>query len=130
MVYLFYTSKYSKTVDLINEINKINPIGFDIKSGHPFYEYKIKRFLTDIALGMMPAKVWKGKLDATGGYLVIKQDGEIVCYHIYSRNEFEDYLLHNTKLETAGSKKHEFGKIYKENGELFFNLNLKIRFIR
>jgi type II restriction enzyme len=128
IVYLFYTSKYSKTVDLVNQVAQVNPIGYDIQCNHPFYVYKIKRFLTDIALGMMPAKVWTGTLDATGGYLVIKQDGEIVCYHIYSRNEFEDYLINNTKLETASSSKHVFGTIYKENGELFFNLNLQIRF--
>lgn len=40
-------------------------------------------------LGMMPSKVWTGELDATGGYLVVKDNGEILCYHIYNRNEFE-----------------------------------------
>lgn len=101
---------------------------FDKTDKHLFYSYKIKRFLTDIALGMMPSKVWTGKYDATGGYLIVKADGEILCYHIYNKNEFEDYLLANTKLETASSSRHGFGKIYEENGELFFKLNLQIRF--
>jgi hypothetical protein len=130
IVYLFYTSAYTKTIDLVKEISKINPLGFDLESNHPFYSYKIKRFLTDIALGMMPAKVWTGELDATGGYLVVKDDGEVLCYHIYNRNEFEDYLLNNTKLETASSTRHDFGIIYNENGELFFKLNLQIRFLK
>lgn len=95
---------------------------------HPFYQYKIKRFLTDVALGMMPSKVWTGELDATGGYLVVKENGEVLCYHIYNRNEFEDYLFTNTKLETASSTRHEFGKVYIENGQLYFKLNLQIRF--
>ncbi len=84
--------------------------------------------MTDIALGMMPSKVWTGELDATGGYLVVKENGEILCYHIYNRNEFEDYLFVNTKLETASSTRHEFGKVYEENGQLYFKLNLQIRF--
>jgi len=130
IVYLFYTSGYTKTIDLVNEISKINPLSFNLESNHPFYSYKIKRFLTDIALGMMPAKVWTGELDATGGYLVVKDDGEVLCYHIYNRNEFEDYLLNNTKLETASSTRHDFGVIYNENGELFFKLNLQIRFLK
>ncbi|MCB0745699.1 MAG: HpaII family restriction endonuclease, partial [Ignavibacteriae bacterium] len=93
-----------------------------------FYEYKIKRFLTDVALGMMPSKVWTGKYDATGGYLIVKENGDVLCYHIYNRNEFEDYLLNNTKLDTASSSRHGFGEIYENSGELYFNLNLQIRF--
>lgn len=130
IVYLFFTSGYSKMVDLVDEISKINPLGFNLESNHPFYTYKIKRFLTDIALGMMPSKVWTGKLDATGGYLVVKEDGEILCYHIYNRNEFEDYLLNNTKLETASSTRHEFGAVYNGESQLCFKLNLQIRFIK
>lgn len=130
LVYQFYSSINSKTVELLDVLSELNPLQFDTKSNHPFYSYKVKRFLTDIALGMMPSKVWTGKLDATGGYLIVKDDGEIVCYHIYNRNEFEDYLLANTKLETASSSRHDFGTVYNENEELFFKLNLQIRFIK
>lgn len=130
IVYLFFTSGHSKTIDLVDEISKINPLGFNLETNHPFYSYKIKRFLTDIALGMMPSKVWTGKLDATGGYLVVKEDGEILCYHIYNRNEFEDYLLNNTKLETASSTRHDFGTVYKDDNKQYFKLNLQIRFLK
>lgn len=130
VVYLFFTSGFSKTVDLVNEISNLNPLHFNLNMNHPFYSYKIKRLLTDIALGMMPSKVWTGKLDTTGGYLVVKEDGEILCYHIYNRNEFEDYLLSNTKLETASSTRHDFGSVYKENNHYYFKLNLQIRFLK
>jgi len=40
-----------------------------------------------------------------------------------------DDLLEQTKLETASTSKHNFGKLYKENGDLFIKLNLQIRFI-
>lgn len=126
---LFFTSNHSKTSDLVSEISKVNPLGYNLENNHPFYSYKIKRFLTDIALGMMPSKVWTGELDATGGYLVVKDDGEILCYHIYNRNEFEDYLFANTKLETASSTRHEFGTVYEQDGQLYFKLNLQIRFL-
>lgn len=77
---------------------------------------------------MTPAKVWSGIYDATGGFLIVKRNGDVLCYHIYNRNQFEDYLFQNTKLDTASSTRHEFGKIYEENGQLYFNLNLQIRF--
>lgn len=124
----FASSNYSSLEDLVKITEEENPLKFDTTNKHLFYSYKIKRFLTDIALGMMPSKVWTGEYDATGGYLIVKADGEILCYHIYNRNEFENYLLANTKLDTASSSRHRFGEIYKENGGLFFKLNLQIRF--
>lgn len=91
-VFLFFTSPHTRTSDLVNVISETNPLKYNLENNHPFYSYKIKRFLTDIALGMMPSKVWSGVLDATGGYLIVKSDGEVLCYHIYNRNEFEDWL--------------------------------------
>ena len=124
----FASSNYSSIDELVKLTEELNPLKFDTTNKHLFYCYKIKRFLTDIALGMMPSKVWSGEYDATGGYLIVKSDGEILCYHIYNKNEFENYLLANTKLDTASSSRHGFGEIYEENGELYFKLNLQIRF--
>lgn len=124
----FFTSHLSTIEELTTNINKINPLKYDTSFSHTFYEYKIKRFLTDVALGMTPSKVWTGIYDATGGYLIVKENGDILCYHIYNRNQFEEYLYSNTKLETASSTRHNFGKVYEENGEFFLKLNLQIRF--
>lgn len=124
----FFTSNLSTIEELTTNINKVNPLNYDTSFAHTFYEYKIKRFLTDVALGMTPSKVWTGIYDATGGYLIVKENGDVLCYHIYNRNQFEDYLYANTKLETASSTRHGFGEIYEENGQFFFKLNLQIRF--
>src|SRR5690554_5314323 len=130
IVFDFYSSESSHLTDLVKKTADKNPLKFDIENEHKFYEYKIKRFLTDVALGMMPSKVWTGQYDATGGYLIVKENGDVLCYHIYNRNEFENYLFNNTKLDTASSSRHGFGEIYEANGDLYFNLNLQIRFIK
>lgn len=130
IVFVFYSTSNTIMIDLLSEIEKQNPLGFDVSNNHQFYTYKMKRFLTDIALGMMPSKVWTGEYDATGGYLIVKKDGDVLCYHIYNRNDFENYLINNTKLETASSSRHGFGEIYEEDGKLFFKLNLQIRFTK
>lgn len=130
IVLRYYSSSLCKVYDLVQDIEKSNPCNFDISNNHQFYTYKIKKFLTDIALGMMASEVWAGEYDATGGYLIIKEDGDVLCYHIYDRNTFENYLINKTKLETASSSRYNFGKLYKEKGELFMNLNLQIRFIK
>lgn len=93
--------------ELLTEINLQNPIGFDVSKGHPFYEYKIKNFLTENALGMTPETVWTGKYDATGGIIIVKVNGDLVCYHIYNKNEFQDYLINNTKFEQASTSEDD-----------------------
>ncbi|OIR23956.1 HpaII family restriction endonuclease [Bathymodiolus thermophilus thioautotrophic gill symbiont] len=40
------------------------------------------------------------------------------------------YLYENTKFESASSSRHNYGKIYQQEGEMYFNLNLQIRFIK
>ncbi|MEE9429528.1 MAG: HpaII family restriction endonuclease [Melioribacteraceae bacterium] len=130
VVFRFFSSSNNKIIDLVSNIQKENPLNFDTTNEHLYYSYKIKRFLTDVALGMMSSKVWNGIYDAKGGYLIVKEDGEILCYHLYDRNEFEEYLINNTKLETSSSSRHKFGKIYAQNKELYFKLNLQIRFIK
>jgi HpaII restriction endonuclease len=128
IVHKFYTSPLTSIKNLIENITRENPLQYDNQFDHNFYEYKIKRFLTDVALGMTPSKVWNGEYDATGGYLIVKENGDVLCYHIYNRNQFEEYLFANTKLETASTTKYLFGKIYEQNNTFFFKLNLQVRF--
>lgn len=128
LILLFFSSKITSISELTEKLRAFNPMNYDLSFHHNFYEYKLKHLLTDIALGLMPAKAWTGKYDATGGYLIVKEDGNILAYHLYNRNEFENYLFHNTRLETASTKRHDFGKIYQENDNQMIKLNLQIRF--
>lgn len=129
LLLIYFEGKESKIKNLSDLLNDTNPLKYDNTTGHNYYEYKLKKFLVEIALGLMPNKVWTGEYDATGGYIVVKSNGAIVCYHIYYRNDFENYLFNNTKLETASTGRHDFGKIYKENSSFYLKLNLQIRFI-
>lgn len=114
--------------EMLKIINRENPLKFNNTQKHPYYEYKIKNFLTDAAMGLTPSQVWTGKYDATGGIIIVKKDGDIVCYHIYNRNEFQDYLLNNTRFEQASTERYGFGELYEEKSKLYIKLNLQIRF--
>lgn len=127
MLLNYFKGNASSLTDLLKIIEQENPCNFNTDYNHSFYEYKIKSLLTDIALGMTPARVWQGHYDATSGYIVVKENGDILCYHIYNRNEFEDYLLKNTKFDTP-SHRHNFGELYKEGNDVYMKLNLQIRF--
>lgn len=130
MLKSYYGSGLNKVTDSLSNITEANPLHYNLSNGHPFYSYKFKRLLSECALGMLPAKVWDGIADATGGYIIVREDGEVLCYHLFNHNEFENYLLQNTKFETASTSRHQFGSIYKENDNYYIKLNLQIRFIK
>lgn len=90
--------------------------------------YKTKSFLRAVALGMVPSREWDTYLSTYGGYIVVKEDGVLVCYHLYNDDDFKDYLYKNTKLETPSSTRHDFGSVYSDGDQLMINLNLQIRF--
>ncbi|MBJ2123232.1 HpaII family restriction endonuclease [Flavobacterium sp. IB48] len=112
----------------IGKVSNRNLLGYDLDINSSMYEMMMKKFLTDYALGMRASEVWKRNYQATGGYLVVKNDGELLCYHFYFAKNFEDYLFNNTKLETGDVKKHNFGYVYTENNQQKIKLNLQIRF--
>ena len=128
MLLVYFSGKENHVEDIIAEIENNNPCDFPSNNDHPFYEYKIKRLLHDVSLGLTPAAKWSGLFDATGGYLIVKEDGEILCYHIYNANEFQDYLIKNTRFESPSSSRHGYGELYHNDEQLLFNLNLQIRF--
>ena len=144
--------KYSKGISswaqIIEELNAQNPLGYRIAENSPVYEVKIARFLQDAAMGMTPETQWSGFYDADGGQIVVKKDGDIVCYHIYELNRFRQYLLNATRIEQPSTGEDEdnpghirldqktgkpkkpflFGWLYKENGKYFLKINLQVRF--
>lgn len=99
-------------------------IPLDLKS----VEYKFKHFLCAVALGMVPKSTWSGLIDADGGYLVVKHNGDVVCFHVYNLGEFQEYLLTNVKFDTPSTSRHNFGEIYRKDNKIFFDVNCQIRF--
>lgn len=130
MLYAFFTTDKTTTKDLAGLLPKDEIFKGEFGLSVSDYEYKIKNFLDAVALGMVPSKEWDGFTRAHGGYIVVKEDGEVVCYHLYNRDEFRSYLYENTKFESASTTRHNYGILYKKDGELFFDLNLQIRFLK
>ena len=109
----------SKISEAVNIVAHDNPFSFSGNNILSFYEHKMKMLLLDAALGMTPSREWNGRYDANGGYIVVRQDGEIVCYHFYNRNDVEDYLYNNTRFERGGRSRHNYGSLYRgEDGEV------------
>lgn len=128
-LFQYYSGNGNLICELTPKVRKINPCNFNIDLKHSYYEHKMKNFLTDVALGMKPATPWDGLYQATGGYIIVREDGEVLCYHVYNHNEFQEYLFNNTRLETPSTSKYDFGTIYKEDEKTLIKLNLQVRFV-
>lgn len=122
----YYDEEIKECVKLVELLGERDPLGY---GEDVIYAYKIKKFLCACALGMRPAEKWNGTDEANGGYIIVKEDGEILAYHIYNRNFFEQYLLDNTMLDRGSTSRHQYMSIYEENGEMYIKLNLQVRFI-
>lgn len=128
MLIIYYSTGTRNCEEICNILHDDNPLEYDKLHGHKFYHYKAKKFLLESALGMVAKNVWNGYHDATGGYIVVKEDGEVLCYHLYNRNDFEDYLLKNTKFDTPSTGRNKFSDIYIENGKPYIKLNILIKY--
>lgn len=121
----------SKIADVVERVAKRNPFGFTGKHVLTFYEHKMKVFLTDAALGMTAAKEWLGRYEANGGYIVVRKDGELVCYDFYDRNDVEDYLYNNTQFDRGSRSRYHYGSFFRgDDGAVYIRLNLQIRFTK
>lgn len=136
MEYYFYIKKGSSIKEITEALNKSDPLHASNIPG--YYEKKVKDFLAAVALGMKPKSIdWEGKEEASGGFIIVKSDGTIVCYPLYDRDNFREYLFEHTRFDTPATKKNlnknetinqKDGTIHRENGKDLLTLNLQIRF--
>ena len=112
-----------ETVDRMVAENPLN-----VPNPAVYYEKAIKDFLMAGFTGMTAGKVWDGREQVNGGYIVVMDDGDVVCYHSSDRESFRDYLYKNTHFEYVSADKYVWSRIMKMNGEYYLPLNVSIRF--
>ena len=126
-LYFYRESDTTSVKSLLNLLQERNTFG--ISNAETFYPYKMKQFLVYVALGMTATDPWNGRYDANGGYIVVKKDGDIVCYHFYDRNDIEDYLFNNTRFDNPSRDRcGGWGSVFKGDDDNFFiTLNFQIK---
>ena len=110
---------------MVDVLEEDNPLDFPVEG---LYRHKMKKFLCAVALGFQPARKWDGREEANGGYIIATKDADVVAYHSYNRDLFEDYLLYSTKFERGSTTRHGYASLYKMGKNVYLNLNLQIRF--
>lgn len=132
MVRTMHLEGITRTAELTQRMREVNPLKIkeELIARHGFYEHKVKQFLTALALGMRPAKIYNGTDSAIEGILYVTPDGEIRYYHQSDRRTLSDFLYQNTRFEKGPTEKDKYGYLERENGVWYFKLNAKIGFLK
>ena len=123
---LIFSSGQYETKETVERMIHANPLR--VPNPEIYYEKAIKDFLMAGFTGMTAGKHWDGKEQVSGGYIVVMEDGDVLCYHSSDRESFRDYLYRNTHFEYVSVKKYLWSYIYNEGGSYYLPLNLSIRF--
>ncbi len=93
-----------------------------------YYEKAIKDFLMAGFTGMTAGRKWDGREQVNGGYIVVMDDGDVLCYHSNDRESFRDYLYRNTHFEYVSADKYKWSRVFRIGDEYYLPLNISIRF--
>ena len=115
-----------EVMETVERMIAANPLG--VPGARVYYEKAIKDFLMAGFTGMTAGKEWDGKEQVNGGYIVVMDDGDVICYHSSDRESFRDYLYRNTHFEYVSADKYIWSRIIKIDGEYYLPLNLSVRF--
>lgn len=105
-----------------------NPLG--VSNPDIYYEKALKDFLMAGFTGMTAGNKWDGREQVNGGYIVVMDDGDVICYHSSDRETFRDYLYRNTYFEYVSADKYSWSRILKIDGEYYLPLNVSVRFYK
>lgn len=100
-----------------------------ISLGESKYPYMIKMFLYSAYCGMTASTLWDGRNNVKGGYITVKETGEVVANYALESESFKNFLFNNCYLDfpSTDPKHGDYGRVYEENGEYYFKLNFQVR---
>ncbi len=123
---LIDSTEDNKVKETVERMIAANPLG--VSNPAVYYEKAVKDFLMAGFTGMTAACKWDGREQVNGGYIVVMDDGDVICYHSNDRETFRDYLYRNTYFEYVSAEKYNWSRIIKINDEYYLPLNISVRF--
>lgn len=119
----------SNLLSCLHNSSALDVLKLDVSNREELYHYKVKLLLAEIALGMTPGMHWEGAKRMYGGFLILDESQRVLCIAPQNRNDFEEYLLVNTRFDTPSTKRFPQGSAVVVDGFLEFTLNRQIRFM-
>ncbi|MDK2802715.1 MAG: HpaII family restriction endonuclease [Oscillospiraceae bacterium] len=127
IVYTYRTS-IKGIQEVLESIDLTVPNGYSNKQFHLYVLKRLKELIYLSATTMITNDDFYNGDRINGGIIIVKFNGQLVCYDLYNIDDFKNYLYKNIKFESASRKRHNYGKIYRDDNKLKIKLNLQIRY--
>lgn len=114
--------------DCVDFLSENNFVGYGFRDLKDTYRNKISQLLLCTFTGMRLGTPWTGRQEVNGGYIVVKNNGDVVAFHSAIADEFKDFLFAKMIKESPSHGKHKDMVIYKEDDRYFLKLGLQLRF--
>ena len=112
----------------LNSVIEENVANYSFGNIESMYYRKIGTLLYDMFTGMRLSSAWDGRSSVNGGYIIAKNNGEVLAYHSCMADEFKDFLVEQLGFESPSASRHKYMVMYNENGKYYIKLNLQVRF--
>lgn len=114
--------------DCIEYLTDNDFVGYGFDDLKDTYRSKIANLLLCTFTGMRLGSPWNGRQEVNGGYIVVKNNGDVVAFHSTIADEFKDFLVAKILMESPSHSRHKDMFIYKEDGKYYLKLALQLRF--
>lgn len=114
--------------DCIEYLADNDVVGYKFDDLKDTYRGKVANMLLFAFTGMRLGSKWNGRQEVNGGYIVVKNNGDVVAFHSTIADEFKDFLVAKMIMEGPSHSRHKDMVIYKEGTRYFLKLALQLRF--
>lgn len=119
---------YTTMEDCIEYLADNDFVGYGFDDLKDTYRSKIAHLLLCTFTGMRLGSPWNGRQEVNGGYIVVKNNGDVVAFHSTIADEFKEFLVAKMLMESPSHSRHKDMYIYKENDKFYLKLALQLRF--
>lgn len=114
--------------DCVEYLAENDVVGYGFSDLKGTYRGKIAQLLLYTFTGMRLGSKWNGRQEVNGGYIVVKNNGDVVAFHSTIADEFKDFLVAKMLMESPSHSRHKDMVIYKDGDKYFLKLSLQLRF--
>lgn len=121
-------SSMTSIEDCIDYLAETDFAGYGFDDVKDTYRGKVAQLLINTFTGMRLGSPWNGRQEVNGGYIVVKNNGDVVAFHSTIADEFKDFLVAKMLMESPSHSRHKDMVVYKEGDRYFLKLALQLRF--
>ncbi|MCC8038608.1 MAG: HpaII family restriction endonuclease [Bacteroidales bacterium] len=120
---------FTSMEDCVDYLAERDVAGYGFDGLRDAYYGKVANFLLCSFTGMKLGTPWNGRQEVNGGYIVVKNNGDVVAFHSTIADEFKDFLVRKMRMEGPSHQRHGDMVIYREGDRYLLKLGLQARFV-